>query len=165
MQVAWKLCSWKNTVLIHCVCMVHVNVYTFWEVTQHFKWIVPAKSPCVPPLPLQAVTFFWPFWASSAIKTAIEVFPFLFWFYFILFFFCWLRRLNLMNQRAVEAEGMWDVLCHCYSCQSLEACLIKARSKERGRGLRHTLDILDVRTPEHCLLLVLISKFRNNLGP
>lgn len=89
MQVAWKLCSWKNTLLIHCVCMVHVNVYTFWEVTQHFKWIVPAKSPCVLPLPLQAVKKkqVWPFWAASAIKTAIEIFPFLFQFYFILFFF------------------------------------------------------------------------------
>lgn len=68
-----------------------------------------------------------------------------------------------MNQRGVEAEGMWDVLCHSHSCQSLDPCPIKPCPKEGRRGLRHTLDKLDVRrAPEHCLLLVLMSKFRNN---
>lgn len=145
MQVAWKSCSWKSPVLTHCVRMVHVNVYTwFWEVAQHFKWVGPVKSESVLALPLQAVTFVWPFWAASAIKTAVEIFPFLFQFYFLLFFFCWLRRLNLMNQRGVEAEGMWDVLCHSHSCQSLGPCPIKPHPKEGGRGLRHTFDKLDV---------------------
>lgn len=167
MQVAWKSCSWKTLLLTQCVCVVHVNVYTwFWEGTQHFKWVVPARSKSVPPLPLQIVTFVWPFWAASAIKTAIEIFPFLFWFYFIVFTFCWLRRLNLMNQGSAEAEGMWDVLCHSHSCQSLDPCPIKPHPKEGGRGLRHTLDKLDVRqTPERWVLPVLISKFRNNWGP
>lgn len=68
-----------------------------------------------------------------------------------------------MNQRGVEAEEMWHVLCHSHSCQSSDSCPIKPHPKEGGRGLKPPLDKTECeQTPEHWLLLVLISKFRNN---
>lgn len=68
-----------------------------------------------------------------------------------------------MDQRGVEAEGRWDVLCHSHSHQPLDAGPMKPHPKGGGRGLRHALDKLGMRqAPEHWWLLFFISKFRNN---
>lgn len=68
-----------------------------------------------------------------------------------------------MDQRRVEAEGRWDVLCNSHNSQPLDPCPMKPHPKEGVRGLRHALDKLDMRqTPDCWLLLFFISKFRNN---
>lgn len=40
-----------------------------------------------------------------------------------------------MNHGGIEVEGMWNVLCHSHSVQSLDPCPIKPHPKEGERGL------------------------------
>lgn len=76
----------------------------------------------------------WPFWAASAIKTAIEIFPFLFQFYFILFFFLLVEEVEFDESERCWSRG--NVGCALPLSQLPIIRALSHKTLPQGRGKR-----------------------------